>query len=114
MNKPSTTTTKLNIVINLTLDEELELMEFLNRKYIKSNPTIEEVKKEWEELEYDWKEDNFCIQLVKNYKQIIIKKNSKTYKCDNRYDVDNGSLYITFQEHQLLTKTLRALPDCEV
>ena len=66
------------------------------------DPTIEEVKKEWEDDDYIWEEDEFDIKLIAKkptyYLKIRIFKNSKTYQ---------GT--IDFKLHIRLTKTFRAL-----
>ena len=83
------------------------------------SPTLEEVKKEWEELGYEWcaSSNNKHIVLIKEIKNDmyngdynkIISINSiiKNYACyiDENYSYDA----ITFEEHQLLTKTMKAL-----
>lgn len=68
------------------------------------SPTLEEVKQEWEELGYIWKENSSAINLYgKKYGlHILLCKDKKEYF---RYDTSN----FTFQEHQLLTKTFKAL-----
>ena len=85
-----------------------------NKVYI-----LEEVKKMWEELGYEWcaSNNNKHIVLLKeikndmyngNYNKIIsINSIIKKYACyiDESYSHDA----ITYQEHQLLNKTLRAL-----
>ena len=66
------------------------------------DPTIEEVKKEWEDDDYIWEEDEFDIKLITKkptyYLKIRIFKNSKTYQG-----------IINFKEHIRLIKTFRAL-----
>lgn len=81
-----------------------ELYNFTNKLLDKATPKkpLEEVKKEWEAKDYIWIETEFDIKLIaKNpthYLKIRIFKNSKTYQG-----------IINFEEHQLLTKTFRAL-----
>ena len=74
------------------------------------SPTIEEAKKEWEELGYEWIEDNYFICLKYSYKyaedKIIIEKHTKKFwKEDGHFEM----LAFNFVEHQLLTKTFKAL-----
>ena len=66
--------------------------------------TLEQVKKEWEEEGYSWIETKDEILLISNKKQIFIDKRDKMYSCSGR-----STNFITYQEHQLLTKTFRAL-----
>lgn len=76
-------------------------------------PTIEEVKKEWEDDGWEWKEGGIYIELIKNNEdyniEISIDKIDKTYCCFEDDDCDQTSLRITFKEHIRLTKTFRAL-----
>lgn len=82
---------------------------------IKQNPTEEEVKKEWEELGYEWripKEYPHMIWLVNDDEAekwvLTIKINTQSKKFWKKW----GDLCIepfTFEEHQLLTKTFKAL-----
>lgn len=70
----------------------------------KRNVTLEEVKKEWNNIGWDYKTiDEYVLLINKKDKEkrIIINDILK------RYFVAKG--YITFQEHQLLTKTFKAL-----
>ena len=97
--------------IKLIVDEIYKL-KVKAKKYDEKekSPTIKEVKKEWEELGYDWKEDNYFIYLKCSDKyaeaEIIIKKYTKTFfKEDGHFEM----LAFNFVEHQLLTKTFKAL-----
>lgn len=75
----------------------------------KKKPTLEEVKKEWEELGYEWKEIGRVIYL-RNKEidcEITIWVKGKIYACTLYKQV--MSQMINFCEHQLLTKTFRAL-----
>lgn len=78
-------------------------------------PTLEEVKKEWEELGYEWVENEIYINIIKKYEGIdfdvilSIDKRTRNYCCFEDDGCDNRSLNITYREHQLLTKTFRAL-----
>lgn len=83
-----------------TCDEVLQKLGRLEDKE-EYKPTLEEVKKEWEELEWKWEEDVEIIRLRQYFSyEIFINKEDMTYKS-------NISLNII--EHQLLTKTFRAL-----
>lgn len=68
------------------------------------SPTIEEVKREWEEKGYSWIETRDEILLMSKKKQIFIDKRDKMYSCSG-----HSTNLITFQEHQLITKTMKAL-----
>lgn len=63
-------------------------------------PTLEEVKKEWEKLEYKWKEEGREITLEHKERitEIYIDKIDKAYY---------SGYFLTFQELNLLTKTFR-------
>ena len=65
-------------------------------------PTIEEVKKEWEKLGYEFELYSNKIELINSSKnnEIIIWFNPNYYDCGNS---------ISLKEHQLLTKTFKAL-----
>ena len=84
-------------------------------KIINHEPTLEEIKKEWEELGYTWEEHEIyiCISIEDpidgTLKNIYIDKKRKYYECYDEDDWDSRSLQLTFKEHQLLTKTFRAL-----
>lgn len=72
-------------------------------------PTETEIKKIWRKLGYSWEEDIYCIKLtnLKKDKVIVFSFASKSYYCKSA----RGYIYesITFQEHQLLTKTFKML-----
>lgn len=76
----------------------------------KRNITLEEVKKEWEELGYEWIDKNDGLINIKHKKDktkdILIYTSSKEYI----------SIWtLSFQENQLLTKTFKALEgECNV
>lgn len=77
-------------------------------------PTLEEVKKEWEELGYKWKENEIYIHITKRDKLLCVDKDICITKQDKEYccydeDEDYSCLSITSKEHNLLTKTFRAL-----
>ena len=75
---------------------------------VSSNYKLEEVKKEWEEEGWSWFMDKICIKLTnKEDKEIEIHIWLKDIEYAKAYK--EFYQYITLQEHQLLTKTFRAL-----
>ena len=71
--------------------------------------TLEEVKKMWEELGYYFTmttNTQLCLYTKYESENIIIDLLNNTYV---KYDDYVESMDITFQEHQLLTKTFKAL-----
>lgn len=100
------------ITINTTIPSKLFKDIYLPIAPNRPKPTLEEVKKEWEKLEYEWNQREHLILLYKRKidKMICINTTILGYSCSNS---DEVSLIITYQEHQLLTKTFRAL-DWEV
>lgn len=102
-----------NSIVTLDIDYAERLLLELTEQY--ESPTLEQVKKEWEELGYEWHEINLYIRLIQNKiewqgytKEIYIDKGTKTYCCFNE-ETGDGYLYIEPLEHQLLTKTFKAL-----
>lgn len=102
-----------NSIVTLDINYAERLLLELTEQY--ETPTLEQVKKEWEELGYEWripKEYPNMIWLVNDDEKekwvlrIKINTQSKTYwklwgdGCFDKF---------TFQEHQLLTKTMKAL-----
>ena len=89
----------------------------LNKKecnYIEINSTLEEVKKEWEELGYSWEEKDAYIKLTLfknpfNYIEIYINKISKLYTAVLVEEKIEYPLAIDLEYHNLLTKTFKAL-----
>lgn len=70
--------------------------------------TLEEIKKEWEELGYEWEKREHIILIYNRKIDKMIGIN--TMICSyGSYNSDGESSIITFQEHQLLTKTFKAL-----
>lgn len=77
---------------------------------IEQIPTEEEIIKEWEALGYEfiftngdgYDDDDELIFLDKVNREIYIWK-------DKTYSFDNDTQTLTFQEHQLLTKTFKWL-----
>lgn len=113
----------------LTIDSMNIFKELVDEKINK--PTLEEVKKEWEEEGYSFKiyNDEYhngnvykrCViykEIFMNKRLIVLHYWNKTITFnyfwetfdDEGYTVNKYmSFDITFQEHQLLTKTFRAL-----
>ena len=102
-----------NSIVTLDIDYAERLLLKLTEQY--ESPTLEEVIKEWEELGYEWripKEYPHMIWLVNDDEEerlvlrIKINTQSKSYW---KLWGDGGFDKFTFQEHQLLTKTMKAL-----
>lgn len=76
----------------------------------KRNLTLEEVKKEWEELGYKIYFNDEFVCFVNKIKTILIFKvhNAYSYTCYAN-DATKSYEYILLKEHQLLTKTFKAL-----
>lgn len=76
----------------------------------KRNLTLEEVKKEWEELGYKIYFNDAFVCFVNKIKTISIFKvhNAYSYTCYAN-DATKSYEYILLKEHQLLTKTFKAL-----
>lgn len=72
-------------------------------------PTLEEVKKEWEALGYRWVTPVLAIKLIniEKNKEISIDLFVKNYICKDFDSLEYQ--FLTCLEHQLLTKTFRAL-----
>lgn len=95
----------------LTIDSMSIFKELVDEKL--NNPTLEQVRKEWEELGYEWEEDSLSISITKYN---ALNKPSRVitlYKHNKEYDCTRSSMWrvscLTLQEHQLLTKTFKAL-----
>lgn len=106
-----------NVKVELYSDEWYEkrilltcIKEFLDEcEPIKkeSKPTEEEIKKEWEKLGWKYEKDSLSITLTKSSRVITIYLHNKEYDCTRHNMWKVGTL--TFQEHQLLTKTFKWL-----
>ena len=96
-----------NSIVTLDIDYAERLLLELTEQY--ESPTIEQVKKEWEECGYVWKETSKEILLDNN----IEEKAIRIYKSFKLYHVKElGENYfenVSFVLHQLLTKTFKAL-----
>ena len=105
-----TTTAKLlyindNKKIPDSITESTELLQELVNQ---TKPqTLGEIKQEWEASGWNWEEDDLSISLTKSSRVITIYKHNKIYDCTRHNMCKVGALSI--QEHQLLTKTFRAL-----
>ena len=100
-----------NSIVTLDIDYAERLLLELTEQY--ESPTFEEVKKEWEELGYKLlyrQQDSTLIELFNENKMtiIIINNNEKSYIKLLAYDY-SSYCPLNFQEHQLLTKTFKAL-----
>ena len=73
----------------------------------KRNLTLEEVKKEWEDLGYIWIKGHNYICLRSDFDELYAKKEIRIILYAKQYYKVSGLL--TLQEHQLLTKTFKAL-----
>ena len=104
MNKFQKLYTKISNRLMPNPGQDPDMYNFLKevKEKLVDKPTLEEIKQEWEARDYIWKETEFDIQLITKiptyYLKIRIFKNTKTYQG-----------IIDFQEHQLLTKTMKAL-----
>ena len=89
-----------NSIVTLDIDYAERLLLELTGQY--ETPTLEEVKKEWEKLGYEFELYSNKIELINSSKnnEIIIWFNPNYYDCGNS---------ISLKEHQLLTKTMKAL-----
>lgn len=89
------------------LDDCVLLQELIDQQ---KQPTLEEMKKEWEDDGYEWLETNEAIHIINPSKKntIQIWKKLKTYSPYSNINYNEWQP-ITFKEHTRLTKTLRAL-----
>ncbi len=96
---------ELNEIDKKRLFDSMDLLQELVDQT--KTPTLEEVKKEWEELGYFETEKGSKYSVIRNEelnKEFTIYHNDKTYDCTKAHFKD-----ITIKEHNLLTKTFRAL-----
>lgn len=105
-----------NRVLNINIDGLFKTNHFLNKiiNLLEYTPTLEEVKREWEALGYKWEENEIYIHITKRDKLLCVTKDICISKQDKEYcvydeDEDYSCLYLLLQEHQLLTKTFKAL-----
>lgn len=92
---------------NVTPENIREVL--LTGQMFRNQPTLEECIKEWEDRGYECLKGSHIISLFHKEKdiEIAIYLEDKSYCKAEK----NGTDYewITFEEHQLLTKTLKAL-----
>lgn len=103
------------------IKQDLERLEKLTYQ-----PTLEEVKKEWEELGYEWIEKLYTDSIVLKktvaepwlgndtytityFISISINVINKTYRAEKRSCFACEGKELTLEEHQLITKTIQAL-----
>lgn len=72
-------------------------------------PTLEEVKKEWEELGYEWIDNCDFIELLNKSKEELFVIDTIHKKFAKSDDKVKFTLYVTFKEHELITKTFKML-----
>lgn len=105
-----------NILFASQLEEiirkDLDKLEKSSWKYDVLPPTIEEVKKEWEELgyEFSFKNENNLLDIVNLEELSVIKIDIKGRKYIKVNCVNySGFVPLTYEEHILLTKIFIAL-----
>ena len=93
---------------NLTPFQKI-CFEHIEKALNQPNPTLEEIKKEWEDDGWKWLDIYTEIYISKDNKQICIDKTYKTisYDCESLRS-KQYSLSLTLQEHIRLTKTFIA------
>lgn len=99
------------------LQQDIDILWELYNKYdeLTKTPTLEEIKKEWEALGYEWRTpiDYLHMIYLVNYDDepewlLTIKINTQSKRYWKIWDDGNFDSF-TFEEHNLLTKTFRAL-----
>ena len=106
----TTTTTGESINLNITIPSKQFTDIFTKQTNIQEDkPTFEEVKKEWEELGYEFtiytaEDDTMRKFDISKYGEKIILWYDHSYS-----KVGNTDHCFTIQEHNLLTKTFKAL-----
>lgn len=115
-----------NILEEYNVTPEILRDVLLKGQMARHNPTLEEVKKEWEELGYKQIKDYDCFHLVKKMNNNMDKNKTTYYHFEINedyyvhyysYNIQEslsfvGEKYVCViknKEHQLLTKTFRAL-----
>lgn len=71
--------------------------------------TLEQVKKEWEELGYEWIDNCDFIELLNKSKEELFVIDTIHKKFAKSDDKVKFTLYVTFKEHELITKTFKWL-----
>lgn len=109
---------------NSILEMEAEAIKKLLQPLIDQTktPTKKEIIKEWKKLGYKWLDGKNCLSLFKADEVILgfaktinisfVRKHYSAVYEENMYDEECytcGPCDITFQEHQLLTKTFKWL-----
>ena len=105
-----------NSIVTLDTDYAERLLLELTKQY--ESPTLEEVKKEWEELGWYWHyfyNENGIANKYRITKYVPSRKRDgsgdyqlEIYLCNNTKTF-NINFNMDMQEHQLLTKTFKAL-----
>lgn len=107
----TTTTFGESITINQTIPSkqfnDIFVTGTIVEEYI---PTLKDVKKEWEDKGWGWSVCGNEIYIGKDKKSICINITNKTisYNCESLWE-NQYWLELSFQECQLLTKTIKAL-----
>lgn len=99
-----------NSIVTLDIDYAERLLLELTEKY--ESPTLEEVKKEWEKLgyEFSFKNENNLLDIVNLEELSVIKIDIKGRKYIKVNCVNySGFVPLTYKEHILLTKIFIAL-----
>lgn len=94
-------------LLNSYLEKIETLQELIDKEKV---PTLEECIKEWEAL--GWKVIENCsirIKLKSSLSTIQISKIKKVYRKVIGKEENNIGNFLTLQEHQLITKTMKAL-----
>lgn len=99
-----------NSIVTLDIDYAERLLLKLTEQY--ESPTLEEVKKEWEKLgyEFSFKNENNLLDIVNLEELSVIKIDIKGRKYIKVNCVNySGFVPLTYEEHILLTKIFIAL-----
>lgn len=99
-----------NSIVTLDIEYAERLLLELTEQY--ESPTIEEVKKEWEKLgyEFSFKNENNLLDIVNLEELSVIKIDIKGRKYIKVNCVNySGFVPLTYEEHILLTKIFIAL-----
>lgn len=94
------------------LDEYLKHCDILQKLVDKqSNPTLSECIKEWEDRDFEVVDNSINYLYVRNYNKnikVLFRKFELSYKVEDFYD-DEDSLVVSYELHNLIHKTLKAL-----
>lgn len=95
--------------INLMSKFEVGLLNYFDKQ--NKNPTLSECIKEWEDRGFEVRVNSihylFLINYDKNIK-VLFRKFELSYKVEDFYD-DEDSCVISYELHNLIHKTLKAL-----